>query len=582
MKQVYLIVFLFLFGLLSCKKDDQIAPENVLKQQIVDKLSTMKDVTIFLQAFENLDASYLDASEFTMFAIENEAFDVPKKSSSLAQDVLKRHIVKGSYNLSKLKNLNYIVSIGQDTLIVETINDSIRINGVPLNVSQEVGRSIIYLVNNIISESYTPKFIVSFEVKECNGAWSIENPEQAFPSANATVNIFKANKELYTTLTTDENGFANFVGNRNEEFYYQVVKENLSEYYQNLKVLGLITSQEEIDELPYYRHPLKKLLGGLKLEDVNKDGIVDDMDKFDSDLTQFNSSAVKFNVYIAPASFEAPKFTITQTDFIKCRDLHDQAFLNFTRIDNSYSSQESRTRITPQDTSLTLFWYNSYKLIEEADKLLKIKISGDDVADQYEYQNLIRLYRASTLFNLSLAFGEIPFDNTSSKKSETIIYENIVSELTYAIQYLTEQAKFHAISLSGRTNILLDDYNQAYNLFRTIDQQWDIDKEFILQNILFRAETEVRLNKISEAVQSINLFFTTQGLSPNYPQGLVPSQAELQAKIEELFILHQTGFRYFNTKRWGKNLVWTEKYKLLPIPEDALNTNPNLTQNIGW
>ncbi len=124
------------------------------KQAIVDELKKDNSLSDFTNVFAKMDISEISANSFTVFAMNNEALG---SSTNITQDMLERHIVKGTYTLEKLKALKQIETLNGDVLTLSTdAEGNLCMNNVTLKnpVVKNADNSIVYVTNNIIRSAY--------------------------------------------------------------------------------------------------------------------------------------------------------------------------------------------------------------------------------------------------------------------------------------------------------------------------------------------------------------------------------------------------------------------------------------------
>lgn len=122
---------------------------------------------------------------------------------------------------------------------------------------------------------------------------------------------------------------------------------------------------------------------------------------------------------------------------------------------------------------------------------------------------------------------------------------------------------------------------ENYNLLRFAEQ------------FLIRAEAEANLNQLSLAINDVNTIRNRAGLD-SLPSSL--TQAQIMSAIQQEYRIEffgEWGHRWLDLKRWGIALqtLDTISYKtgnidsaqlLYPIPMTEIQTDPNLTQNLGY
>lgn len=115
---------------------------------------------------------------------------------------------------------------------------------------------------------------------------------------------------------------------------------------------------------------------------------------------------------------------------------------------------------------------------------------------------------------------------------------------------------------------------------------------------LIRAEARAQQNKFSEAASDINAVRVRAGLA-NTTAADKPSLIAAIEQEDRIEFFCEWGHRWLDLKRWpGRNNpaltradevlgalkgnLWQSTDVLYPIPQSAINTNPNLTQNNGY
>lgn len=110
----------------------------------------------------------------------------------------------------------------------------------------------------------------------------------------------------------------------------------------------------------------------------------------------------------------------------------------------------------------------------------------------------------------------------------------------------------------------------------------------LAEQYLIRAEARVRLNKLSSALEDINIIRNRAALSDASASDDVTAFALLiKERRVELFV--EYGHRWLDLKRWDLTnqlfdyrTGWQSTDQLYPLPETDLNRNKNLVQNPGY
>lgn len=185
-------------GLTSCKKNDgepevKVNPEETITN-VAEKLDDKPELSTFTEAFKSVSLSQEDVAEgITIFAPTNDAVsEYPSVAiasigkgakvsadsvSKLTQAVLKDHIVKGVLTLNDLTDGKTFTSISGKQYKILRSGDTIRINGVRLNVGASGTKEMIYTVNKILSNSKVTD-TVSNPVSACRLSKATYSPDE--------------------------------------------------------------------------------------------------------------------------------------------------------------------------------------------------------------------------------------------------------------------------------------------------------------------------------------------------------------------------------------------------------------------
>lgn len=287
--------FTFLFCLMcmfftACtddKKEDIPSPPKPVEEQVkqvVAELSKISELSQFTKILEDANLSDVDAESLTVFAVKNSGMQAKSTANSgLTDELLKRHIVKGAYELADLKNEMVLFSITEDSLLITRKDDVLLINGVSVETqSIKAGKSIVYLVPEIVPViNKTSGSVMTIMVYKCNSAWTPELNSAGFPVENAVVNLYTKEGETYKlqkTYKTNKDGKAVFSISKGAELYYEVGKGDTTSLYNGFQVNGIYVSGEDIDNSPK-NQLFDPLPGDLKFADINFDGVIDNQDK---------------------------------------------------------------------------------------------------------------------------------------------------------------------------------------------------------------------------------------------------------------------------------------------------------------
>jgi hypothetical protein len=122
-------------------------------------------------------------------------------------------------------------------------------------------------------------------------------------AGSATVNLYadmtavNNNTPKYTQIT-DQNNQAKFTVDYLSKYYVVVTKGTAKNYYSGLVPIGIFQSQADINNSPAQNPP--GTVGGVKYQDTNEDGIINNNDKTDAPfitLTQSTNNTQTITVY---------------------------------------------------------------------------------------------------------------------------------------------------------------------------------------------------------------------------------------------------------------------------------------------
>jgi hypothetical protein len=315
--------------------------------------------------------------------------------------------------------------------------------------------------------------------------------------------------------------------------------------------------------------------------------------------TTANGKTATCAVTVAPAMDEL--FTLVKNKY-------QQVCEAYLQIDNQYSTLAERQGITPSSSFLYNFWQKSYDAIYSANLLVqKVNGYGDrDIpeADKNLYRGTAYAYSTTVLFYLKTLFGGVPLVtapeetliiNELPRTSEQQMNDFIRAELEYAVAYLSGQPSRDSIRFTlslhvlqtGDAALAKSHLTEIINGSHFVDINGDAiinDNErqanmMLVQAYLLRAEAALATGNNNEAAQMVSVLY--QRL--NTGEQLQPSATaeEIRTAVRNIFSNWNTGMKFLNTDRWGLTANWGGR-ALLPIPQQVMEANPNLTQNPGW
>lgn len=637
-----LSLILFLFSVASCSDDDNNGNTDSGQKQIeevINKLELIPDVSEFTQALKDVGNINVSSDQLTVFAVKNQSNDKAvrlKSDSTLNTDVVKRHIVKGIYDLSKIGSDSLsIYSITNDLLIVLKKGNEILINGVPLvaPTPTKAGNSYIYIVPVIIPKKEDMPSItysVDFRVREWNENWNVVNSEESFVSKNAMITIFKKTGTSYIaidSIATDANGAANYRYTEKQDLYYKIKKGNKTIFYYGYKVTGIFKSQTDADAAPSYQTGMwldNPKPGYYILADLNGDGIINAADKVASEYMPISNEEPIQEINIIS---QDTRLTIDWENAYKdISGILDRWITSL--VTSSYSVDYRLVNPTPSyypsisdRTAIGELW-------RACDEYIKKFLAGEKSFNDPECPQNIKnqwkqdasgkrgveyCYAYSVMINY---FGNVPLYANADERDiprsyETEVIAHIIQKLEHlnssdpakailARIYANERnyAKAKEMSLSvinsGKYSLVANNkpLDSASNVEVIMGGYAPAIKGKYMHPLRYReillicAEANIELGNLQEAIMYINQIYMAGGLTPIG----IASQATLRAVVRNLWNseMSQEGLGYMLHKRWGTFESTFGPYgatnynKLLPIPQTAFDTNSKMTQNPGY
>ncbi|WP_165021173.1 fasciclin domain-containing protein [Dysgonomonas sp. ZJ279] len=589
LRSLFYTLFVCSLFLVSCSDDDSedkggSEPKKEV-EQIVSALESDKSLSDFTTALKTIDSDAIGTDQVTIFAFKNEALKSQLKASlDITQEVLKRHIVKGIYTLDKLKETKTLTTLGGETLTVIVYEETVYINGIPLKDSKNVSKSILFTIDKLIpAVAIDPtKEIVTFRVFETNRKWSTENSAQGTLIKGVSIRIFD-NGTVIQTLTTDKDGLASFSWEKGKQLSFKAKNDTLNNIYNGLLVLGLFTTQTELDNAPEYKlFKEKKALGGWKFADINGDGIINNDDEIDYCPLSSESSII--DIYLVPEEVSIlnpePK-QITDEDINASAKKYEEVYNEFVYIDTNLSDLDKRKNINSSEPRILNHWNLAYKSMRVNNYLINTVDQTPSISGASKV-NQVKGYRALTYFQLITLFGDVPLmlesitsisdDNFYPSRTKISDIDKVIeSDLIAAIENTTADRKIYFQTGLAKFYLQKGQYAKALSIIEKVVKS----QTYTIENHLLYAEALVNNGKVSEAIQAINKIYGKNDLSGQ------ATKSQILDHIKSLYSNNNKGMKFLNKVRWDETSSWSH-YKLLPIPSQEIMLNFNMVQNPGW
>ncbi|MDR1883325.1 MAG: RagB/SusD family nutrient uptake outer membrane protein [Prevotella sp.] len=274
------------------------------------------------------------------------------------------------------------------------------------------------------------------------------------------------------------------------------------------------------------------------------------------------------------------------------------------QIDNGYSTYTSRLSLTHASPFLYEFWVKSYECISHSNLLIEqLENSNIPESDKASYRGKAFAFRATAYFYLKTLFGGVPLVSSTETLFNPIPRSTVQETLDFVYDDIDRANELSAQSFTAifglaREVIYMqenDGVDRAIDaLRRKIDNgdsafrdingdgfinSADENTEAVLIHLLL-AEACLKTGNTTEAAQYVNRINMAYGQAPALPSSA--SANDIQTVIRQKYsALTNAGMKYLNAVRWGDTASWGYR-ELLPIPLQAMQENPNLTQNSGW
>ncbi|EGJ99436.1 hypothetical protein [Dysgonomonas gadei] len=333
MKKLFYLSFVaaaLLFTSVACSNDDDPTPPPAKTQleEVLGKLGEMENVGDFTNILKGVKSEDLGTEALTVFAVADqtqepapESAKAPKEGeegeggddTDVTAENITRHIVKGTFDFPAEEGDEVIIeSVKGDPLRIAKKDGKIWVNDVEVTSASatDAGLSKIYVVASVIPVVDIPKFTANFVVYAANEEWAEGAAEKAV-TEGAKITFFELKGEEYVkvdSVATDAEGKAAFDHFNSEGLFYNVEQEGKTSFRDGYMVVGLFTTQEQIDEAPEYKTEtaLDKLgLGSLRIADMDGDGVIDEKDKVASGYLPVDNAAESTDLFIVSDTYKA-------------------------------------------------------------------------------------------------------------------------------------------------------------------------------------------------------------------------------------------------------------------------------------
>lgn len=199
-------------------------------------------------------------------------------------------------------------------------------------------------------------------------------------------------------------------------------------------------------------------------------------------------------------------------------------------------------------------WFEAFPTNKIFNEFQEEKTINDDF-DPRMYASLIWDYPGATFYNMPFSEFELQFGFNSLIKK----YQNYMDD---------------------NEGIFISEINEKALRYADI--------------LLMYAEALTMQGKVSQAYPLVNRIRNRAELT-ELVQGLNESEMMAEIRHQRMIEFFREGYRFYDLKRWGlleeeiedsdkvgREFFNLSRHEYFPIPQDELNTNPNLEQNPGW
>lgn len=559
----YLSVAALLLAFNACSDDDgpQTPPPSKGEEaveEIVKTLESKPEVSQFVEILKSTDVADLEESELTVFAVRNQTAAKARSSRADALDAttIRRHIAIGSYTKAELTDGMELKSIDGSTLYITRDADDVFVNGVVIEGEAiAAGSSYVYVVPEVIQAQTAPPVTYKHQTTISVIGISLETAEPA-PLAEASVIVKNGNTGAEIgTFQTNAEGQA-VISHDCDTISYEIEKENYSLTHDGYLIAGLSTD------------------GNFMYVDINGDGRTNIDDKnflypfkliYREDDEEMNATREYYMAEVSEAD-QLEEMRATWEAKIAEYNSENESF-DFNLVTGSIPYTN--------DTELAVyserFWNMAYATLNEG-VALQQKITSES-EDAQALLNSISLDIAAIYVQLYGYYGQLLHMNQDQLKQDLDEMEN----------YLPAEERLEVTDLKAKLALMTDDPAEANNCADKVINSEDRPSADIL---LVKAIIANNSGQSQEALDALNK--ARQNTNPPLePVSSLEEKALIKTCDE---ILKRSGMLYPCYRILKEDINCNgvldgfnkEKHHLLPIPQSALDEDPNLQQNPNY
>ncbi|QEL03577.1 RagB/SusD family nutrient uptake outer membrane protein [Olivibacter sp. LS-1] len=214
---------------------------------------------------------------------------------------------------------------------------------------------------------------------------------------------------------------------------------------------------------------------------------------------------------------------------------------------------------------------------------------GTTVAQEFAPAEVAGWFEAFPTNKIFQAFQQ---EKTADGDFDARMYASLVWDYPGALYY---NRPFSTIKKQFGFNAMIRKYQNWRNNDEGIFISENNEKVIRFADVLLmRAEALVQLGRIEEAYPLIDRIRTRAKLAP-LAAGKNQQAMMIEIMHQRMLEFFREGLRFYDLRRWGKladeiaasdkegrQFLTLPRHELFPIPQDELNTNPNMVQNPNW
>ena len=594
-------LFMFLCGMLVCfifacsdEEQEQQAPPKETPQVVKDVVEALEETvpqaSDFIDVLKQADLADVTAEKLTVFAVRNET--TTRANAELDTVSVKRHIVVGNYKKDDLTDGQELTCVSGDKLLVSKINDEVSVNGVIIiGKAISAGDSYIYIVPEVIPGRGEAPTLHETTFKVWN-LLAYNYQEEKEPLAEVTIKVFNNFRDSLGNYVTNSLGEV-VISHASDTIFYQLEKDGF-QMYVDYNGDGVATSDElkEGESVLVYDGNNNKMTQECFMKET----------KDQEQVMKVGEAQEQWNLQM-------------QNFYSQNRALNQRLAYGYGGFSFEYVEYASEA-----------YWKDAYRAIDLGLQLQKAAVNATVDMELWNALSLSIKIDMGLIYSDVLGYyGQLIFKN--SLDSEPTPDVNALYAYLDELIALGNGGKFKGASqaIVARVRLNQKDYQRVYrecksivesgnyslsaeDVFATADNKavvWggynETDSIFQLgkglyfhpiryvEVLLMTAEAANEIGMREEAIAYLNQIVISKGQTAIAP--LDATVEDIRGYIRQLFEqeLRNEGLEYATWRRWeviASKLKDIPGYKahnsFLPIPQEALNEYPSLTQNAGY